>query len=269
MLCQAMHRVIIAYLMILVCFVGFRAHGEGIELESPRGPAQVVAGAPFLLTYTVQWEGDADDFFVAPAETDPFEGGTCSVRSVEAYSREGRQVVEQHIEVVANRPGTLTLPEVRVPYREAGKDDAKAPVTYLVAPDLSVEVREEHDRPAWIVPASVVLVMVVAAGLVGLVRRKKHVDKGPVQSPAERVQSQLHEAQRHRLDGDYYAFYQTLDRIMGQCGMDEEAKALKEKLDRRVREVGYQGARPHDDELTGDYRDVERAVARWKEESGQ
>ena len=73
----------------------------------------------------------------------------------------------------------------------------------------------------------------------------------------------VHEARRHRLDGDWYAFYRALGRAMAR--LRPEADALTRRFEARANEVGYGGIRPTDDELDGAMRDAERALTDWKQ----
>lgn len=259
---------VIAY-SVLVSLLGFSAFGVTPTLDAPSPPASVVAGQPFTLSYTLRWEGDAAGVRVLPAETDDVEGGTVRVLRMEAYEEDGQQVVAQEIEVAAEDPGTFEIPEVRIPYATGDvATDENAVATFLAAPAATIEVTEAATYPAWLAPAVGLAAVALAVLLIVWLRRRGQGNEETRQSPAERVQSMMHEAQRHRLDGDYYAFYQKLVAIVKEVSVDEEARTLRGKLEDRVRQVGYQGARPQDDELTGDYRDVERAVARWKEDLG-
>ncbi|MBI1319633.1 MAG: hypothetical protein GC168_11900 [Candidatus Hydrogenedens sp.] len=96
-------------------------------------------------------------------------------------------------------------------------------------------------------------------------RSRKPVEQAPGGTPAEQVQARLHQARQHRLDGDFYKVY---------LAFAEAAKILHplvgegpapDALQRRAQEVGYKGVRPTDDEMDGVARDLERALARLKE----
>jgi len=269
-LAGAMGRTKLAYAVLLAYLLGQSAGAQDLSLDPPEAPAQAVAGQPFALTYRVHWEGAPADYIVFPAEAESFDGGSLSVAALESFVEDGMCVVEQRVDILADAAGTLTLPEVRVPYRESGGDASESPAVYLVAPTMTIEVADAGTSRPWVLPVALVAVLAVLVASVWWWRRRGDSKNTlTAQSPGEQVQAMLHDAQRRRLDGDHYAFYQTLAEVMSKAAVDEETRALKDKLERRVREVGYQGARPHDDELTGDYRDVERAVARWKEESGR
>jgi hypothetical protein len=72
-------------------------------------------------------------------------------------------------------------------------------------------------------------------------------------------------ARRHRQEGDFYQFYVGLSRAAGTLPADGHAPELAATLKTRAQETGYRGVRPTDDQMDGDLRDVERAMARHKE----
>ena len=75
----------------------------------------------------------------------------------------------------------------------------------------------------------------------------------------------MHSARQHRLDGDFYRFYLDLSRAAEALHATGEAPELAATFKTRAQEAGYKGARPTDDQMDGDLRDLERAAARHKE----
>jgi hypothetical protein len=72
-------------------------------------------------------------------------------------------------------------------------------------------------------------------------------------------------ARVHRQEGDFYKFYLELARAASALPDPGEPPNLAAALKARAQEAGYKGARPTDDQMDGDLRDLERAVARHKE----
>ena len=49
--------------------------------------------------------------------------------------------------------------------------------------------------------------------------------------------------------------------------IDGETKALRDRLDAKAQETGFQGLRPTEDDLEGAFRDVERLLSRRRDRS--
>jgi hypothetical protein len=67
------------------------------------------------------------------------------------------------------------------------------------------------------------------------------------------------------LDGHFYEYYLELARAVNALPAERKPAGLAETLQGRAQAVGYQGVRPTEDEMDGDFRDVERALTRYKE----
>jgi len=80
------------------------------------------------------------------------------------------------------------------------------------------------------------------------------------------VQEALHRARQRRLDGNFYEFYTELSQAAALPPLADKYPGLADLLKGRAQEVGYKGVRPTDDQMAGDFGDVERALARYKEE---
>ena len=112
-----------------------------------------------------------------------------------------------------------------------------------------------------------------AAGVLGigiiavvLVRRSRRPQEAaPGGTPAEQAQARLHQARQHRLDGDFYQTYLAFAEAAKIVHPHAEDCPSPDALQRRAQEVGYKGVRPTDDEMDGAARDLERALARLKE----
>ena len=79
------------------------------------------------------------------------------------------------------------------------------------------------------------------------------------------VQDALHKARQQRLDGQFYEFYVELSRAAGLVANGSEGRDVAVLIKAHAEEVGYKGLRPTDDQMDGDFGDVERALARLNE----
>lgn len=240
-------------------------------LGAPDLPESVTAGEPFTVVYAVTWAGEPDAYRLHPPALDPEDGVEARVIRAEARAEDGLNHTDFLVEYRIAEPGETKLPALQIPWQEASEEAVESDAPLVTLPALRPEKAEVTALPPrantsvylWVIP--VVVVVAAASAVVWRLRRRAPEEAG--HSPLEAVQEELHAAQRHRLDGDHYQFYQALGRVLAVVATDDESKRLRERIERRVRAVGYQGYAPSDDDLTGDARDTERAVARWREVS--
>lgn len=252
------------------------AAGAEPVLEGPES-ASGYAGYPLELVYTLHWDGQPGDYVVYPLEFDGIDAApgeadeaeadvppplTYHVTSTETRVRDGRPEVVQRLLVTARAPGAYTVPAVTVKY--APPDELDGPVRGVAeAPPVAVRVRDyEKVRLAYtLAGAGAAALVAVGVAMAWRARARRRRSPGPApKTPLEQARELLHEARRHRLDGDFYAYYRALARASQLLGPG--AAALAKRYEDRARAVGYQAARPADDELEGDWKELERACAR-------
>jgi hypothetical protein len=259
-----------------------------LKVTKPEGPARV--NVTYWVTYEITWTGAPSEYAVLPAKVDSIDWGAVTTGQATATVRDGVNVVTQKIGIIPNKSGEFTSPKVSFQFLnpEATPPAEKAvprtdPPDSSASPSLGAEPFTLVVRPAgsqfWNsggLGAPFILCGVVAFLIIRRVRGRKKLST--VQSHAASsfsvAQTALHRARQFRLDGKFYEFYRELGQLANdaKAGAKSEAAAndfgaLAATLKGRAQEVGYRGVRPTDDQLDGDFRDMERALARVKEES--
>jgi hypothetical protein len=248
-----------------------------LEVFLPEGKA--VPKAPYAVQYVISWDGAPNEWAIIPPNVEPPDWGTATVTNVDSTHTGDRNTVTFEVVYTPEEPGSYPLPELAFfydPPAALAEADTEAAVAAdapeggaaLIAPRQTLEV--SPPPPLWLIPA-IIAAAVLSLAVVGLLLWRRHKQKrkpsrGP--SPVDQMQDALHTARRRRLDGDLYAYYRELVRATEFVADDAEAKQLLDKFKTRTQEVGYKGMRPSDDILDGDMRDVERVLARRKEEFG-
>jgi len=264
------------------------------------GPAH--PGHAYRIVCEVSWAGNASDYTILPAEADPVDWGTVALTEVKAFVRDdaagARNIVSQTIEITPqfvkprqtvastsippNKTGSFKTPAIRIAYftpeatppAESAAPPAAAPGTVppvsSASPSLGADPFDLMvcpDRtPIWISGGLGASLLLTALGWWS-VRRLRRPQPTLPKTPADLsdVQQAMHSARQHRLDGDFYRFYLDLSRAAEALHATGEAPELAATFKTRAQEAGYKGARPTDDQMDGDLRDLERAVTRHKE----
>ncbi|MCH7960344.1 MAG: hypothetical protein IID08_09440 [Candidatus Hydrogenedentes bacterium] len=226
----------------------------------------------YRVEYRVSWPvGDAEYAVLAP-ELGALDWAEVEHAAVRTSVRDGVTTWTHTLLLNAFAPGDFVVPELAIGYIELeSAPDAPEPgeapaevdaISYLNAGALSLHVRPDR-RPVW----AALLAAVVLAGLVVVWRTR--AQKTGLQSQTangaasewETLQAGLHAARQHRLDGAYYEYFVGLREMVSLFTIDSETKALRDRLDAKAQETGFQGLRPTDDDLEGAFRDVERLLA--------
>lgn len=264
------------------------------------------AGEPFSVTYEVTWPGAADRYVILPVEFEPIDWGVATPAKTVATVRDAVNVVSQTVEFYAtergtnergtsvrgtNVPGEYEVPEVVVRYvagddvpawkvapLRSEKSGREAFERRLRAEPFSVRVAPRR-RPYWGLywgpywttgGLAALLAFGVLTALAVYRFRRRPVVAVPAAVPAaeDTVQGLLHAARQRRLDGQFYEFYLALSRAVSLLDGGGQVSDLKAKLDAWVKETGYRGVRPTEDDMDGAQREVERALAQQARDEG-
>lgn len=272
---------LVPILALMVCGVASaEPELKVIAQEKPARPDKV-----YRIVYETSWEGGPSDYSILPAEVDAIDWGTVTLAGVNATVRDGVNVVSQTVEIIPNDPGEFDAPEVRIAYLnpEATAPTEKAasgtdPSVSSASPSLVADPFIIVVRPArffaWLfggLGASLFLLVVLGWWAMRHRRSRQSSQNGPAAaSPRLReddatVQEALHKARQRRLDGQFYEFYVELSRAADLVASGGDGRSVAASIKAHAEEVGYKGLRPTDDQMDGDFGDVERALARLKE----
>lgn len=271
-------------------FIGFSSVVFGIVLVVPMMAAysapELVVNLPdgsavinhgYKIGCEISWAGEAGDYTILPAEIGTLDWATVAVTNVETFRRGDVHVVAQTIELTPLISGEFDSPEIRVSYLDPeatppaeSAAPQTAPTDSSASPSLRAEpfkiVVRTPRRLVWIsggLGASLLLLL-TAFGLCSAHRRRRPRPATAATAALDysEIQTLLHRIHQYRLDGKYYEYYQGLSRVAEMLGHGQLASAMAARAQR----AGYAAARPSDDELDGDLRDVERALVRNREE---
>lgn len=235
---------------------------------------------PYTVTYQVTWSGEPSDYAILPPQLVPVDWASVSVESAEAFVQDGKNVVRQRLTIIPRKSGEHRLPEVRIAYLAPNtiQEPPKTPGSPATDPAPSdppslradpSQVLVSPDRTlAWLFGGLFFVCTTLVVAI--LVRHwgKRRVVLPGQQSPApdlSAAQADLQRAKKHRLDGRFYEYYAELTRAAEKL-LPQHAEVLT-GLKARTQDVGYRGIRPTDSEMDSDYREIERVLNRFMEES--
>jgi len=257
-----------------------------LRLEKPDHAPRV--GEAFEVRAVVTWTGDSAAYAITTGALDPPTWGEGAWERVDAKADGDHNELAYVARFTAREAGELSVPELRLVYTDptekplspppavvpqgeatpvAPAAPAEAPTHTLSAERFVLTVKADH---RWLYPYVFLAIMLIGAGIAGgsvLLSRRKEAAAARQQealAPFQTVEAALHNARRHRLDGDFYSFYRELHRLVQFVGGEVKGE-FGTKLQNMVQRVGFQGYAPNDDEIEGTLKDIERALARWKE----
>lgn len=236
---------------------------------------RVRPGEPFEVSLEVRWEGDPERYVISPVAFEPVEGIQIHPMRTESKLVNGQPVISQVLSVVVGEAGTYEMPALTVlahTQEELGASGITSPTdpktpqpSPLTVPPFPVEARP-HRPLAWIAGAlTLLLLLCLGLGWRFASPQRNRQAQSPSPAKASPPHAFLEAAQRARAEDDLYGFYRHLAAALA-CAAAVEPP-LRDRIKQRTADVGYRGARPNQELLDGDYRDVARAVNHTKEEA--
>jgi hypothetical protein len=261
--------------MALLCSVLAGAVWAQPALTIHPDPQPARPGEPYRIICEVAWSGESAAYAILPAEVQEVDWGKVNVVRATSEVRDGINVVSQVIEIKPAREGTFQTPAIEIPFRSPGDvkqtvepESPKHPSDPETLPKLRADqfplLVQPHTTPAWLPVVLGALFFVGTAAMVLRYGRRKRpaapapAVAGPIVDRAA-AEAALLAAKRCRIEGDFYRAYGELARAAGLTGAG--GAVMAEELGGRAQSVGYRGVRPGDDEIEGDFKQVERAIA--------
>lgn len=243
---------------------------SALEIEVTPQKYRVRPGELFPVDYTVSWVGDPGAYTVLPVTLPKLDWGVAELLEMRAQPRGDRQEVHLVVGYIADEPGDYETASLQIRVVEWGADrldtvialDAGVPTQVLDAGPVEVRVRRSR-MGVWIV-FLLVLVGIGGAAFYVYARKRAAGQALSEPTPLEQARRLLHDARKHRLDGDLYRYYRTLQQALDVVSpaADAPEPALIARIQARIDDTGYRGRRPGEDELEGDFKDVERFIER-------
>lgn len=261
-------------------------------------PERAVAGEPFSVEYRFAWP-ENESWVVAAPEEVVAEGFEAVPGAFEATAGDGEVKMSFLLKCSAESDGMVTVPGLSFAYFDPSvklveEPSAETPgikedtLMKLMSESVTIEVKKPFPWMAVGAGAISVVFVLFIAGIVVLRARKGRgnasgarenrlgtrrnamkslSEAGKIASEAgefvidlARVQSLIHRAKQHRLDGNYYNTYKSLCEALMLIPEKTRDSELARRLEARAREIGFQGVRPTDDEMDAAFRDLEKAV---------
>jgi hypothetical protein len=233
-------------------------------VTAPTGPVHGALGDAAHLRYEISWDDADGALAVLPPEVPTLPWGRAWVAE---SGSDGPGRAWLVVAVEADDAGEHAFPALRVPLAPAGLGISSVLDVTQVTPADAAAVTVVFSAP-WrlgAVPGLVAGLAAVGAAAGGLWWWRRGAQARAAQAAGDALDAAgalLHAARRQRLDGDFYAHYKSLARAATLGG----AAKLGGQLEEKSQSVGYRGVRPGDDEMDGDLRAVERALAGQREE---
>jgi len=225
----------------------------------------------FPVEYRVFWEGPPGACTVLPPSLPTLDWGEAALLEVKTKRTGDVNETSMVVGFRTSEAGTYETPALDIRVLELTEDNTQA--LAALPPDLAARVLsgapvtvKVKTSGAYLLTVVLVLSALLGVGLVLVLRQRRRSRRNPGKAKPsfeEESRALLHEARRHRLDGDFYTFYRTLRRA---CDLAAHASGQPDDrlcalLDQRIKDTGYRGQRPSEDDLEGDFKDVEHCLA--------
>lgn len=266
-------------LFVLTLMLGSIAAVAAPELEVTPQKSSARPGESFPVEYTVTWQDAENPYAVLPPALPVLDWGDAEMLEMRTQNSGQTNKTRILMGFKAAEAGKYEVPAIDFRVVDWNAEDNSAvltvtpetPTRLLTSAPVKVTVRSIGIPE--IAVAATVLLLVLAGGTAfwRIKRGKQSKSEMPAISVSEQGAALLHEARRHRLDGDYYAFYRTLRQAYDLAARISNTPddRLRSKLDAHIQDTGYRGLRPTEDDLEGDFKEVEQQVARMNKNASK
>lgn len=240
----------------LCCFLGTSAAFAVPTLKTTAQPGNAVLDSPYSVVYELSWDGDPAAYSSVPPSLSFDDWGSISGISTTTDVVEGRNVIRHTLSILPNSVGEFTIPETPIAYfskadlpkPDENGETADYEYPNLLATSLNVSVREPSD---YMLNAVVILGLGIVSFTCAFVfYRRNAVRIAQASDYLEMtVPSMIHDAKKHRLDRDYYAFFQGLLRGAGLLRNNSQRSALQKRFEDLAMSAGYKGFVPSDEDM--------------------
>jgi len=195
------------------------------------------------------------------------------IKKMATYETKDNVALEVLIEGTASKAGDYEIGPIKIPYTltyegfesEFVRDNTRIlPTSYWDVPAIQIKVEGEQwvkYRRYSLLGGGVFCIIIISC-LFWLWYAKKKSQQVVSSEPSSR--EFLHEARKHRLDGNYYEYFHTLhgvaEKIYGRKRQPELANLMK-RIKEKMNEVGYKGVKPTEAEMDGFWKEVEKYLS--------
>lgn len=242
------------------------------SLDASADSAGAVLNELYSVVYDVSWSGDPGQYSSVPPALEIGDWAVVSGVTTSSFLLDGRNVIRHVIAILPREVGEFSIPEAEVPYFSPSDmpespakadDDEDTEVPEVVYPVLHaglmpVVVREPED-------IRMTIVMFTGLGIVlftfaSVFYRRRAVQMA--QTPGHLVMtvpSMIHDARKHRLDQDYYGFFQGLMRGAGLLKNAVARGRLQKQYENSALSIGYKGGEVSDADMDAAIAELETA----------
>jgi hypothetical protein len=245
-------------LLPLLCLTA-PAHAEP-QVEAKLTAETVSTGAPFSLSLIISWQGDADQYIIAPPQPELPEAVEQVSSSFSSSASEDVQRMHYEFVLRAVKDGEYAIKPVAVKYWARGETQESS----LVSQEISFKAVRyaflKNNQGLFIFGTVACIIAGMCAGGF-FIRRKKTGKKtaAPAFASPDQIISQLLQTCRtSKIRGEYAGFYEAAI-ALGRL-LPEQDSALSEKLAAMLEKIRFGGLRPPAEDIERLLRQLEKSA---------
>ncbi len=270
----------IAFILLLLFFIAIVSFADSKEAISINPVEKHIYTNQYfqILVQVNKEKGESPYCFFPPEFELKSDALSLDVKKMATHESKEEVTLEVLIEGMAKKPGDYKIGPIKIPYTltsegfesEFIKDNTRVlPTSYWDVPAVQVKVEDEQwvkYRRYSLLGGGIVCIIIISCGL-WLWYSKRESQQVVISEPSSR--ESLHEARKHRLDGNYYEYFRTLygvaEKIYGRKKQPELANLMK-KIKEKMNEVGYKGVKSTEAEMDGFWKEVEKYLSEEENE---
>lgn len=224
----------------------------------------ILVNKTFSLELTSSWEGEADEYILAPPQLKLPEGIVEKGSSFSTETKEKYYALHYRYTLVAQKAGDYELTPIEISYWKKGNDKeekVKTEALHLKVTTFFSFLTLGTYRLA----GAIIIIFLSLLGILIVSYRIKS-KTGEHQKPAdtnvtkEMVMSELEQCNAYRIKGDWKDYLKKAIALRNKLSLPEDAVKTMDDLDSLLEQVSYGGFHPTTEEINLIQRQLERAL---------
>ena len=230
------------------------------QVEATLAAETVSTGASFSLSLIVSWQGDADQYIIAPPQPEFPEGIEQISSSFASSAREDVQSMHYSFVLRAARNGDYAIKPVAVKYWARGETQESTALSQEISFKAVPYAWLQSNQSFAITSAAACIIAGASAGFF-FIRRKRLRKKAAApaeSSPAQKISQLLQTCRTCKIRGDYAGVYEAAIALGGL--LPEQDSPRSEQLPAMLEKIRFGGQRPPAEEIERLLRQLEKSA---------
>jgi len=230
-----------------------------VSLYLDRDP--ILVNKIFSFELTLSWEGDAEQYLVAPHHIIFPEGIEERDSSFSSVSKGEHYLLSYKYNLYAQKEGEYIFKPIEISYWEKGnnkEEKIKTEALHFEVTSFSIAKLGRY----WLLGVLIIILLGLFITLIVLYKKKKRLSddqRSDITATREIMANELEQCNAYKIKGDWESYFKKVISIRNKLPTQDEGGKIMEHLDTLAERVTYGGLLPTPEEINLIQRQLEKA----------